>query len=188
MAKTVALIYGIAEGSWHGKKFRRELIKAGYRLAADSSNADIIIGHSAGCYFLPETATGQVIMLIGPPYWPGRSINYRAAHKIWIDMKYAVKPRDCFYSLKKFFWNLYYLLTQARRTKRIIESANYDVEAIIKTHKAILVRNKDDAWLTPDLGHLPADEPAIIVRDLPGEHDDCWRHPESYVAILASLK
>lgn len=62
--------YGWPEGKWHGKLLTKSLIASGYVMATSSSEADIIIAHSAGCYMIPPDSKAKVMLLIGIPNWP----------------------------------------------------------------------------------------------------------------------
>jgi hypothetical protein len=42
----------------------------------DTSKADILFCHSTGCYLVPENAKAKLIVLVGLPYWPNRSLVY----------------------------------------------------------------------------------------------------------------
>ena len=72
--QTVAVIPGFGEGAWHQKRLLNAFEKLGYIAEADAAQADIIIAHSAGCFYLPKVRPQQQVVLIGPPYWPGRSV------------------------------------------------------------------------------------------------------------------
>ena len=50
------------------------------------------------------------------------------------------------------------------------------------THQ-ILVRNRDDAYCTPDLHKLSFKGPRTFIS-LSGTHDDCWDTPEPYIRII----
>src|SRR5688572_18120710 len=67
----VAIIYGWAEGHWHGHRLRKELKAAGLEYSHDPANADVIIAHSGGCYMLPDNSQANLVMLVGFPYYAG---------------------------------------------------------------------------------------------------------------------
>lgn len=45
---SVCLIYGFAEGPWHGQRFRQELERHGFVIEAKPKKAAIVIAHFAG--------------------------------------------------------------------------------------------------------------------------------------------
>jgi len=69
----VCILYGIFEGSWHGKRLRLALSNQGFGISDNSSEADIIIAHSGGCLLIPTDAKARLILLVGLPYW---SVNH----------------------------------------------------------------------------------------------------------------
>src|SRR5690348_14896227 len=85
---SVALLYGFGEGTWHGRRFRSVLETQGFTVADQAEEADIVIAHSAGCFYLPQTSKKQLTVLIGPPYWPGRSMVANFLRKAVSDFRY----------------------------------------------------------------------------------------------------
>lgn len=75
--RTVKIQYGIFGGELQGKRLRREIQKAGYAVTKNASAADIILAHSAGCFWLPSAPARQKLLLVDPPYWPAKSIGER---------------------------------------------------------------------------------------------------------------
>jgi hypothetical protein len=182
---SVHIIPGFAEGPWHSKQFRAELTKAGYQLTEDEHQADIIVSHSAGCYFLPAPDKEQTIILIGPPYWPGKSLTGRMARKVWYDYKARKTEHKLGYFLTKTFWNVFYFCGDIRLGLLIASNTRKNnFYRALKKQNVMIIRNDDDAWCQPDIvGRLKSDH----LVCLPGEHDDCWIRPEPYVAILKSI-
>ncbi|HSX47132.1 MAG TPA: hypothetical protein VLF87_04055 [Patescibacteria group bacterium] len=171
-----------------GRELRRELRKQGFRLAPNAKDADIIIAHSSGCYFLPQTNKPQTMLLLGPPHWPGKSMVIRLFQKAWHDMLLVSKESRFGYWLLKLGWNLRYLahdlpgiMEQWRRTRQ------HDFTQQSKDGKMIVVRNHYDIFISPDFPQFMSEHPEITYVELPGGHDDCWLHPEPYIALLQSL-
>lgn len=46
-----------------------------------------------------------------------------------------------------------------------------------------VVRNTEDSFCTPDLASLPFSHKPRFV-EIPGQHDDCWLHPERYLPVI----
>jgi len=72
MTQKVAVIPGLFAGKYTTRPLRKALERAGYKVVP-SAQADIILTHSAGCFELPAPRKGQVVVMVDPPYWPGRS-------------------------------------------------------------------------------------------------------------------
>jgi len=182
--KTVAVLDGFAEGKWHSKKLRAELVNAGYTIAKDATKADIIIAHSGGCFYVPLNNTDQKVMLIGPPYWPDKSPARSMMEKIYLDMTYRMREQNFLYFLQKTQWNIIYLIADIPRALNIGKSVRLKkLVSLFNKSRVIVVRNKDDAWCMPDLKSALINEKATFY-ELPGEHDDCWIHPKAYVDLL----
>src|SRR4051812_17865495 len=110
--KTVAIIYGWAEGSWQSKRFARELEKRGLRLTRDVQNADVIVAHSSGCYLVPKEIRAELILLIGLPYWPERSLAAGIMYKLVAEMRHHRRDRSLIWWLNKLAHNTWYILTR----------------------------------------------------------------------------
>ncbi|HET6924775.1 MAG TPA: alpha/beta hydrolase [Candidatus Saccharimonadales bacterium] len=186
--KTVAIIFGFTEGEWHGKRFRRHLREAGYEVIKKAADADIIIAHSGGCYYVPrDLTTTQQVMLIDPPYWPARTI-VRRGNNMLLHMTLQVRPgNEPFYQVHKTARNIAYLVRHARTNLAMMRHARvFNLADNIAHPHTILVHNEEDPWLTPDLAHLKRINPYLRIHHLPGGHDDCWWHPEHYINLLQS--
>lgn len=188
MKATVKIQYGIFAGERTGTRLRKALRRAGYEVVRDVNKADIVIAHSAGCFWLPEAPSKHKLVLIDPPYWPGRSIKARArsrSYNNWHFRQFGYPFRPW---LVRNVWGVYYAGRDLRRTLRILRYApGYHLEEIIHNRNALLVRNEHDDWLTPDLGGLKRSYPHLKVVTVPGDHDDFNYHPEHYVDLLQSL-
>jgi len=186
MPRTVALIYGFGEGPWHGKQFTKRLTSADFTVVTDTAAADIVIAHSAGVFYVPELHRHQVVMLINPSYWPGKHTPIQMAQKIGLDIIYN-GLRHPLYLLQKTAHNIFYICRDFPRTREIIRrSKNFELAKAVTHHKTIVVRNHADTWLTPNLQKLQTAFPTLRIHHVPGEHDDCWLHPDRYVDLLQS--
>jgi hypothetical protein len=181
----VHIVYGFTEGNWHGKKFRRALRDRGYSMTHDITRADYVIAHSGGCYDVPPLADNQRLMLINPTYWPGRSLAERAKNMSQQIVKSIRPGNKPFYHLYKTLRNIGYLFYHHRTNQFMIRrSKTFNLEQEIKHGKTLLVRNDHDPWITPDLDRLQSLNKQLHIARLPGEHDDCWLHPEPYIDYL----
>jgi hypothetical protein len=186
--KSVAIIDGFAEGKWHHKLLRKELEHAGFATADSTETADIIMAHSAGCFFLPVSSKPQLIILIGPPYWPGRPLIVSMFKKIYLDFIYRLRERKLGYWLIKTFWNTVYIFGDLQHVIHVGRFARKrDLLDRLKNKEVVLIRNEDDAWCTPDLKNIPFKNKSVEFYALPGEHDDCWVNPQPYAKILTTL-
>jgi pimeloyl-ACP methyl ester carboxylesterase len=183
------IIFGFTEGSWHGKRMRRELHKRGVVITKRVSDADYVIAHSGGCFEVPPLKEHQILMLINPTYWPGKPLHVRGRQMTGQLIK-AVRPgNNPLFHLRKTAHNLTYLFTRAKRNKFIAKRAGtYDLETEIKHVNTILIRNQDDPWLTPELNYLQEINPHLRIVRMPGGHDDCWQHPARYMQILQEYR
>lgn len=95
------------------------------------------------------------------------------------------------YWLTRNAWGWFYFIRDFKRTRWIFQYVKqYDLSTASGGHRAIIVRNNDDDWLTPDVGHLKAlttANPNLIIRHLPGDHNDILHNPAPYVALLDEL-
>ncbi|MDB5182703.1 MAG: hypothetical protein JWO47_487 [Candidatus Saccharibacteria bacterium] len=160
------------------------LLKSGYTLEKNIEKANIVIAHSGGVFFLPLTEKSQTIVLIGPPYWPGKPILLCMAQKIHLDFHARQQEKKLGYWFIKTFWNGIYTVIDLLRAYMLLSYVRkHDLKDRLPNKKIIIIRNKNDAWCSPDLMDIPHKNP-ITFFELPGEHDDCWIHPEPYIKIL----
>jgi hypothetical protein len=186
-ALSVAILPGFSEGYWHTKRLRRALKRAGFSHSLSPSEADIVIAHSAGCYVVPPLRDEQLLVLINPTYWPGKSLGSRGSTMTWQILQ-AVRPgNQPFYQLHKTAHNILNLVRNPRSHLALAAKASsFDLEQVVTHSKTIIIRNQSDPWLTPHLDHLTQINPGLSITTLPGGHDDCWQHPEPYVNLLQS--
>jgi hypothetical protein len=187
--QTVAISYGIFGGDITAKRLRKALNQAGYKLTSNLSDADIIIGHSAGCYWLDQADPKQKLLPINPPHWPGKTVGQRArvrARQNFLFRRQGIRTAEW---LPRQLLGMYYGMRDGRRAWRIVRySSQYSLLDTLNSHADVLiVRNDADMWLVPGLEALQKQYPKLIIRTLPGDHDDCLYHPETYVHLLQLL-
>lgn len=178
--KTFHIIYGWAEGPWHGRKLKKALYGCGYRLAA-VEEADVIVTHSAGAYLVPNGSDNKAVLLIGVPFWPGRPLALRCVQKVWYDfLAHKHQPLSW---LRKTSWNIFYIISQPRHNFRLSHASRRKSNLAFPV-QAIIIRNKDDAFCTPEVQAYFQNK----IIELPGQHDDCWQNPEHYVPLIHTRK
>lgn len=188
MPVSVCIKYGFGEGDWHGKRLLRALRQTGYSVTRDAEAADVIISHSGGCFSLPANNPGQLIILIGPPYWPGKSPVFSIVQKIYRDFMDFARNKKLPRWFLKTFWNLLYGTCYMPATIMISWSARkHNFYKALRQDQIVLIRNEHDAFCTPDIEQLPVAPDRFRYFHLPGQHDDCWENPEPYVQVLQSL-
>ncbi|HEX8182123.1 MAG TPA: hypothetical protein VF575_00810 [Candidatus Saccharimonadales bacterium] len=182
---TVAIMPGFGEGSWHTNRLARELTTHGYRPVQDASIADIVVTHSAGCFFLPNTRHNKLLILIDPPYWPGRSNIVRICQKTWWDFVAHIRRRKVGFYLHKTAWNWVYILANIARVVKIGQLARkHNFHEALAHETVAIIRNDHDAWFMPNAAEaLPTNETFTFYR-LPGEHDDCWLYTREHADLI----
>lgn len=185
--KKVAIIPGFAEGPWHTKDLRAELNKRGFKVIDDLGHADIIVAHSAGCYRLPKQMRARTVILVGPPFWPRKLMLQCFIQKVYRDARARKSDKQLPYWLLKTAWNTIYFLGDLRVALGMALSARRRTwQQILADHQTLIVRNRHDAWTTPDLHRWLDGKGSFGLLSLPGEHDDIWVNPEPYVNLVQS--
>lgn len=185
MSKSFAIVPGFAEGRWHMKNLIRELEASGYELAETAAEADIIIAHSGGCYFLPKLQSRQLIVLIGPPYWPGKPLLLSLVQKLYLDFVDCVSRGMIIYWLQKTFWNTLYLLRDLLLAASMgLKARKQDFYKALAEHKVMIIRNQQDSWCSTKISAELSHNKHFSFHALPGQHDDCWHNPRPYVKLI----
>jgi hypothetical protein len=185
----VAIIPGVATGWKPWRHFAACLQQAGYKIVRDSEEADIIIAHSAGCFWLPQGPTHQRLLLIDPPYWPGRSVRQRTLSRLKSNANFRAHGYSFVWWLWRNLWGAYTAARELNHTRDILRHVRvFDLDATLTNHVAILVRNHHDDWLTSDLEPLAQRHPQLTIVQLPGDHEDCMHHPQAYIKLLELFK
>lgn len=177
LPKTYHVFYAWAEGKWQGKAMEAALKKAGF-VEAPCSDATVLIAHSVGCYLITPSEKNKVIIIIDPPYWPGKSITLRLLKKVWHDHENS----SILYWFEKIFWNTVYIVTKPSINVRSFRAVHVPDPFATISERATIVRNERDFFCTPELAELVKNR----VVSLPGLHDDCWHNPAPYVALIQS--
>lgn len=180
---TVALLYGFGEGPRVGRRFRAALKAKGYETIDDASQADIIITHSGGCLLMPPTNRAKQIIHIAPYHWPGLPWTASMGHKLLDDLKTHHKEGELKFWSRKTFWNLVYTCNMRKNFRMIKNLSNKQRWRCAE--KTIVVRPRYDSFCIPDASAMPF-KPGAAFVSIPGHHDDCWRNPQPYIALIQS--
>lgn len=154
--------------------------KAGFTVIDDPYKAEFVIAHSGGCLLVPDDLPASKVILIGPVYWPGRSIFRSTVEKNVNDFIKHRQNHQTRRWAKKVRWNLYYFWNIPRNVamlRALKNSRSWNARNIT------VVRNAEDRFCTPNLKSLPFTHGAYFVK-LPGQHDDLWSYPERYTNLL----
>jgi hypothetical protein len=181
---TVAFIPGWSEGPWHSKLLEEKLSKVGIRKELRLEQADIIFCHSTGCYLVPEEATAKLIVLVGLPYWPNRSLVYSGFKKFSEDFNNTKKDMGTTWWLNKTLHNIWYMLKYPRDTLMVATKHRVENLPDPKAHKVILIRNQEDSFCHPKINKIFDKSEGYEFISLPAGHDDCWSGKQAYVDII----
>lgn len=184
---TVAIVYGFAEHDWTGRYFCEQLEASGFEIIADEAAADILVSHSAGCFYLPDTGPEQLTVLIGPPYWPGKSMSWAFLQKFYLDFKAYVRRGRLLPWLDKTAHGAAYVLGGLRKAVWIARNANrHDFYVALRNKDVVIIRAEQDTFLTPAAPQLLANKAVFSFRTVPGQHDECWLDPKPYIEVIKS--
>jgi hypothetical protein len=165
-----------------GRRFEKALAAKGYQIIHDASQADIIVTHSAGCLLLPKKVRAKQIIQLGP-YWPEHLWFAAAWRKITDDMRTHHKASDLGFWLDKCMWNFVYLLrlpTNFRFAQGIKHGSHWR-----HGHITTVVRARFDPFCE-QWPKSQSFETSPTYLSFPGNHDDCWRKPAPYIALIKS--
>lgn len=185
MSRSVAILYGWGEGKGHGYSLRRELRKAGFKIARRSRDADIIIAHSGGMFLIPEKISAQLIMLVGIPFYPGQHPRKGIMKKVGKDLRSKGNKKQL---SRIAALNVVHSLHKPRHHYQMWRNWKKGYLPKVDEAKVLILRNQDD----PLSHHQKITEFAKASNwntiSLPGVHDDLWLNPKRYVDILIKIK
>jgi hypothetical protein len=182
---SIWLVYGFGEGPWHGRQIWPTLKSAGYIPALKANDADIIIAHSAGCFYLPDSQKPQQLVLIDPPYWPDKSVALSFLQKTYLDLQASITQHRIRYWLRKTLWNLYYILQDIPKVISIIRQSRLNnLKRLLRHNYVTIVRHQYDAFCTPEIDrHFDRDQNVRFIS-VTGQHDDCWHDPDVLIPVI----
>jgi hypothetical protein len=188
MSLKIAILYGVVGGPHSQIRLLPTLRAAGYIITDNVSEADVILAHSAGCLWLPQSSSQQTLLLVGPPYWPGKRIRQSIKERGRSNFRFRQHGYPFSRWLIRNLWGIYYLFAQAKRTWYILRHiAEFNLEQVVRAHNTIIVHNEYDEWLTPDLERIRQLNPQTKIIRLSGDHDDLHYNPAVYVNLLQSM-
>lgn len=176
---SVCILYGVCEGPRTGQRLRQALENRGFELINDPARADLIMTHSGGSLLLPEKVQAQQIIQVGP-YWPTTPWVVATARKLIGDLRTHHAEGEVRFWIRKSFWNFVYLwkISTLIRMLRGIQQGRQWQHGKITT----IVRPRFDSYCSPDYRPRFGDAPSFI--SLAGSHDDIWRDPRPYLALI----
>lgn len=180
----VAIVYGWAEGPWQGDKFTKALEQYGYTTTLDPREADIIFGHSLGCYLVPKDIKNKTVCLVGLPYWPGRSVIYSVALKLKKEISYHRQGNSLAWWVNKTAHNSLYIFSRPRLTYYGITRIHPRFLPNGANNKVIVIRPADDTFCHPEVAKILPQSKNYQYLEVPGPHDGCWFEPRPYIELF----
>lgn len=184
MVQKVYIAPGWTEANQHIKKFAGGFDN-NLRLTKNPVEADVIIGHSAGCYMLPPKINPGIIMLINPPYGLSGFLLYSILRNVVFDIPLQTRAWGTGAWLSLRFGNILGLLnlrSNLIKVRRSIQKTDFLTS--LKKWPVIVVRNKQDVFCDPEIQELLKKYNNVVYEELPGLHEDCWINPKPYIELL----
>lgn len=182
--KTVAILHGWSEGPWHTKKLIHELEKLEFKLTKDIENADVIIAHSIGTLMLPEKVVAELVVLVGVPFWSGKSVLKSFTENLKLE---KAKDHGRKWWVIRSLWATLYALKRAPYTYKALRKrarAEFKLPKVPGKNKIIVVRNRLDTFSSPKIQDLLPQNKKIHFIELPGGHEDWWLSPQKYINLI----
>lgn len=179
--KSVCILHGFCEGPRVSRKFRAQLVASGFRLTKDASKADVLIGHSGGCFLIPEETRATQIIQIGIPYWPGHSMASSIWRKIVADLA-SHRGGGLLLWIRKTFWNMVYFWNMPANVRMLLArkaGTMWKYGSI-----TVVARPELDTICTSEMDILPFSHKATHITIQGHHHDDCWRYPQKYIDLI----
>jgi hypothetical protein len=181
---TIAFIPGWSQGSWHSKILEQKLADEGINKNQDTSKADILFCHSTGCYLIPKNAKAKLIVLVGLPYWPNRSLVYSGLIKLVEDFINTRKDMGLVWWINKTAHNLWYMVKYPRDTIFVATKHKPQNLPDPAKHKVLLIRNRQDSFCHPKINKILEKTKRYKFINLPAGHDDCWSGKQAYIDLI----
>lgn len=179
MTKTIAILYGLAEGPRLASKLVSALQKADYKVTIDAAEADVILAHSGGCFVVPRSNRSSVILLTGLPTHKGRALRRHIVKKVRHDTRNSIGQGASL----KLFWNLFYIVT--RPGYHFSMWRNSRIESLPTGSHIAVVNNLEDLLSEPGELEKLSKKNGWNIIDLPGGHDDLWNDPKPYIDMIS---
>ena len=174
--KKIYLAFGLGEGRIVARKFEYAATQRGFELTSNHNEADVVIGHSAGCYTLAHLLNTKTIILIGPPTQISTTRDLMRAVSRKLRREYQELSLREF--LAKNALNALYLVN----VPRAFHLRKFTLKRRLPEQTMTLIRNQHDDF-TDKLIQLHQSD-GIRYLSMPGGHDDLWQNPSRYLDIL----
>ena len=175
---TVHILYGFSEGPRKATRFLQALATAGFTIAQDAQQADVIVAHSGGCFIVPPTHAGQKVVLVGVPYSASRQ-GFSAWRRNSAAIFATTRQAGMAATVQYLWWSFVYICNMAANVRMLRGFLNHNIWQL--QGNVVLVHNQRDFYSPPE--DLPfVAKPKHVL--LPGHHDDIWLHPQRYLSVL----
>jgi hypothetical protein len=171
----IFISYGWPEGPWHGEKLAEVARSAGHTIVSSAEQAEIVIAHSGGCFMIDSIKRAKMIVLIGLPCWPGRSLLKSTFQKV----KQDTKNRNFFFKTSAHSW---YCLTRIKRWRAMYR--NFKAFKLPSHNDVYLVHNEFDTYLNQTIAQRLAKQRGWNYVEQTGGHDDLWESPDKYLQFI----
>lgn len=182
----IHVVPGWAEGNWQFKQLVRD--DSRFQLERDAAKADVIFSHSSGVYSLPGISPHQIVLIVDPPYWPGRGIVSRIIQNVLTDTPAQIKDFGVGFWLRLRLANILYIIIEPWRHIKIWRSLRKTFELSLKAERVALIRDRQDAYCGQAVRSLLKGYPSIRYIEVDGLHETCWAHPKRYLDVIDRLQ
>jgi hypothetical protein len=150
-----------------------------------AGQADVIIAHSTGCYFLPNKAKASLTILINPPYWPGEPIVERWLRMNKNETKFILRRFGWGTFLKNKLWEIYYIFAKPSYTWSVLKNQSHlDFINQFPDRNMVLARNTEDEFCSPQIEEIISSRKNFKYVEIPGYHSDYYTNPQPYIELL----
>lgn len=183
-AHNIYIIYGFGEGPKLAHRIKQKLAAQGGKLVNTPEEADIILTHSGGCFFLPNV-TDKTVVIVNPVCGSLWQLPFVMSRKIGSDFMYLVRRGHFFTWLGKTLWNLWYIISRVDRTIAMARKApGYQTKLpVVQAERVFVINNAHDPWAKAVPGQEIIKHHYTYIT-FPGPHDDLWLHPSKYLDVL----
>lgn len=177
----LAVIHGFAEGPYISRSFRRAVAAGGFSFTTNPHQADLLLAHSGGCFLVPQGIKSAYLILINPPYWPGRHPLRGVGHKV-------IHERKDMFWLQKTILNCLYAVAHPAQWVRMEQAIRRQQWPQPEPQQTVIViRSADDSFSQSEQLREYISARGWVYQELPGDHDELWRNPQPYVELLQTL-
>jgi hypothetical protein len=183
-SRTICILYGINEGPGIGRAFERACNERGFEIIRNPAEADIIFAHSGGCFLVPPQNNAKLVIQVGIAYWPGKIWLLATLKKIQLELRTYGREKRLKAWIRKLGYHARYacnLGSALQMARNLSPDKPWN-----NAQPQVIVRNREDVYCSPNVHLLHYRGPRTFIS-LPGEHDDCWEHPERYLSLIQSL-